>query len=556
MVVIQWICFCITKFRFVLAVVLLFSAVVAGAGIEDELKDGFKGLTEVVEGAVEIGVDVVTDPVGTVEDAAKSSEKGLKRTSRDLDKAVDRFGDDLQDNWDRMRDQAKTNIDNFRDDVEIIDDIVKESERAGERTEDAVTAFGRYLDRQARSNIETWESALQMARKGKILDYIEIIAFEPYRTNDDNAFRAVTESSYLNAIAQTTASAYGGPQGAAAYASWYTYKVTGDSEAALKAGVIVGSAAAALGKVGKMPTEEWQKKALLSGAIGGLAVATSGGDEKAVKEGFISTGAMMLIQDGYRYAIGADIDGKGSVGPGYCMDAVNGATVAAARKALEKFPGCVPSEESWIIDDTGDNVVRADVRKTDLSRPHVGLTTKDTGNPEFFGTDERSGLMELASRVPGMNGMAVGHDAFSARFFDGNTLADKVGIVGTIPPAIAVSYAGLGAPSYGLITRANIAAAEAKGVNAMSSPSGDSGTLPDGYKGPAATFLCAAGDLVRTIVVDQPSLHPDYACRVIYEKETGLSVPWSARNDDNYCLPYGELLAAKLASYGFSCAVQ
>jgi hypothetical protein len=99
--------------------------------------------------------------------------------------------------------------------------------------------------------------------------------------------------------AQTAATVYGGPAGAAAYAAWYTYRATGDANLALRAGVLSALTSAAGGSVASMPSStavEVFKKAVVAGAVGGMATAAAGGDENAVRDAFLKSGSAVLVQ--------------------------------------------------------------------------------------------------------------------------------------------------------------------------------------------------------------------------------------------------------------------
>ncbi|WP_244510670.1 hypothetical protein [Microvirga guangxiensis] len=88
---------------------------------------------------------------------------------------------------------------------------------------------------------------------------------------------------------QIAASTYGGPAGAAAFAAWYTNKKTGDLDHAIRGGVIAGAASAGYANTSAMPSGtvgEVAKKALFTGAVGGVAFAAAGGNDAAVCDAF------------------------------------------------------------------------------------------------------------------------------------------------------------------------------------------------------------------------------------------------------------------------------
>jgi hypothetical protein len=88
-------------------------------------------------------------------------------------------------------------------------------------------------------------------------------------------------------------------------------------------------------------------------------------------------------------------------------------------------------------------------------------------------------------------------------------------------------------------------------------PSGDKSDRQTSETNPAitaaASFLCVKGSLDRRILVDAPSNEPGYACRVIYAKENGVSMPWYAEKEQNYCGPKAAELVTRHVKLGWSC---
>jgi hypothetical protein len=172
----------------------------------------------------------------------------------------------------------------------------------------------------------------------------------------------------------------------------------------------------------------------VTGAIGGMAVAAAGGDADAVKDGFLLSGGMVLIQTGYQKVTDHQIDGRASQGEAYCM-----ATVGAE---------CSPPKSAYITDANGNiqydknGEPLVDVTKTDPLRPHVGTWAKENDTP-LVGAGERSASMTAVSRIPGMNAMAFFHDTWSVSW-DMNAFTN----VATIVPAVVLTYTGTGAPYF------------------------------------------------------------------------------------------------------------
>jgi hypothetical protein len=201
-------------------------------------------------------------------------------------------------------------------------------------------AAAKYFDQQRRLPVETGAGAFHQKNLGKS---IEFVVTHPLRQTNKNAQQALRSSPVLAAAAAVAASAYGGPAGAAAFSAWATYNATGSIEAALKVGVTQGLIASATANVNAMPagadkiaaqttlsftvakaqgdsSEKARQAALgslvsMSGdsvkaaglsvmqrtmtmaAIGGAAVAASGGNRDAIRSGFLQGGGKVLVQE-------------------------------------------------------------------------------------------------------------------------------------------------------------------------------------------------------------------------------------------------------------------
>ncbi|EHR0245125.1 hypothetical protein C1S99_08630 [Vibrio parahaemolyticus] len=67
------------------------------------------------------------------------------------------------------------------------------------------------------------------------------------------------------------------------------------------------------------------------------------------------------------------------------------------------------------------------------------------------------------------------------------------------------------------------------------------------------SFTCTNGKLARQITTDAPSKDPDFACRVIYQSEKGLSIPWRAKNEVGYCQDKALSFVNQHVSWGWDC---
>ena len=90
-------------------------------------------------------------------------------------------------------------------------------------------------------------------------------------------------------------------------------------------GVITGVTSAGYASTGAMPAGsvgEVAKKAYVTGAIGGIAVAASGGDEAAVRDAFLKSGGMVVVQSGQSYLNKTYVNPAVAKTDSYCMSAV------------------------------------------------------------------------------------------------------------------------------------------------------------------------------------------------------------------------------------------
>ncbi|NOK35442.1 hypothetical protein HMI49_19750 [Corallococcus exercitus] len=185
--------------------------------------------------------------------------------------------------------------------------VFAEAGRASKSLEEGGVAIRHYLENEASDRIHQISSAERRIREGKFLDALYHLATQPLLDNAENMTLATTESSLINTVASVAATTYGGPAGAAAYASWTTLYKTGNADLALRVGIITGLTASATGQVNKAlpagqvfdPANTAHRAAVL-GAIGGLAIAAGGGTDKDIREGVLLASTMILIQDGYQ----------------------------------------------------------------------------------------------------------------------------------------------------------------------------------------------------------------------------------------------------------------
>lgn len=499
-----------------------------------------KAKNEIKKGLSDIETTVRTGECGG--DLCDALEKGKKETLNALSdvETLIRTGDCGGDICDTL--------------AKAVEDTVDESERAAENMEDAGQAIGHFIENQAHSVGDTLADAEERVREGKVIDAIWHLGTDPLRHTSDNAADMAKESKIIAAAGQIAATAYGGPGGAAAYATWLTYEQTCDQgkcnpELALRAGMITGATSYAMGKAGSLPSEttsEYIKKTIVAGSIGGLAVAVSGGDEDAVRKGFLLSAGAVLIRDGYKKVTSHEFDARGPTKGPYCMSTVNPELACAPKAAYLR------DTNGEVVFKDGKPVI-ADIRPLDADRVRTGNwgTEKDTGMGSW--NNETGPVMKHVAKVPVIHPMSIFHDQWS---FDVNM--DPVTNVATIVPAAVLTYVGTGAPAYDLIQKTNLNVENEANLNAaLNKIEGDDQTAVSFHSESAAmSTLCIHGEKSRRIILDSPSNEPGFACRVIYQNESGTSVPWYARNNGNYCKPKAVAFTVKQIALGWSCYVQ
>lgn len=457
-------------------------------------------------------------------------------------------------------------------------DTEAEVARAGRSIETAAQALAEYEKAVLTGQKKSIDQSLEKLREGKVVDALWRQAVDPLRNKSDAAAAASMKSDVLRTVGQLGASVYGGPGGAAAYAAWLAYYQSGgDLNVALRAGIITGAASYAMGAANKISTVDAAgdlvmtqavKKAVVVGAIGGLSVAAAGGNESAVRDGFLRAGAMIVIQEGFREYTGHELTeesrpGRSSIlkapkGPAYCVSSVvecRQPPPGAAKFVNGKFVG-------W------------DQSKLDPTAPHVGTSfpSDPAAPPTQFTwpkwTGEGGGVMKVIGSTPGANAMGVFHDQWAV-----NWNMPPVVLEASIYPAIVLTYNGTSAPLFEQIRDqavasgkevASIAPSSDKAQRAIDAvlrntdtPAADATGLPVPIRESQvdATFMCASANSQRMIAVEIDEQRRAFACRVLYRAKDQVTVPWRAEHEVNYCTSKAVQLAKVQLKAGYRCAV-
>lgn len=426
------------RIKLLLVLIWLSSTTHAQFSLKKILKSGEKAVRNVGH-SVEKGVRDINKTTGiAIHDLGKATGKAADDARKTLEKALQ----------DASRESGRAGK-----------NIVKETGRVKTNTVDIFKALEKYAATNINGTLALAKSTEQRLREGKLLDAVFHVALDPLTNQEEAAFLATQQSKYLNTAAATAAGVYGGPGGSAAYAAWQTYRVSGgNAELAFRAGVITGLTSSSLKVVGSMSgteAKEILQKAVLAGAVGGLAIAASGGDEEQIKKGFILGGGMVLVQDLYHNYTQQSLDPSPATKEPYCTSPSD--------------PSCATLKAAFYKDENGNLVF--DPSKLDPKASYVGVGANPNA-PLKLGADipwdsDQSVLMRSAAKVPGMNAMGLFHDKLVVSW----AISDNIGNQLTIFPAMLFTYLGT---DGGLTTKiANVTAQQ----NAPQAPKKDEQAL-------------------------------------------------------------------------------
>lgn len=417
----------------------------AGKVLEEAAKDTAKTLDKALDDTGKATGKAYHDTGDALEEAHRDVVKTLEEAHRDtaktMDKAYHDTGDAIEEAHrdtrntvrEAYRDYHKTMAKAANDSGKTIIKAVEDVGQAGESLYD----FG---IRELEAIDDHIENTAKRIGDGDIVGALWHLSVDPILATQENFAQATMESNIVQFAGQIVASSYGGPGGAAAYASWLAYNQTGDFGLAVRVGLITGAASWASAGIAEMPSDEIAdiaQKTLLAGAVGGAAVAAAGGDSEMALRGFLASGSSMMLQSIYENQTTQKFDARPSEGPPYCM--------AATDVSL----ACAPEIYAYEWDENGrmmveDGKPKVDIRKTNPRRPHVGKWISEVDKSSMAG--ETGTFMVTVSKFPGMNAMALQHDYLSV-VYEFSPVAD----VWTIVPATVLTYYTTDAPTNNII---------------------------------------------------------------------------------------------------------
>ncbi len=120
-----------------------------------------------------------------------------------------------------------------------VSDTAKTLVKAADDIVDAGAAVVRFSERELRAYPDMLSGAEKRFREGKVVDAIWHLGTDRARATEENAGRLVQENEIVAVAVQAAAGFYGGPAGAAAFAAWKAYHLSGGNvDLAIKAGVL------------------------------------------------------------------------------------------------------------------------------------------------------------------------------------------------------------------------------------------------------------------------------------------------------------------------------
>jgi hypothetical protein len=377
------------------------------------------------------------DTLTTFQKAGGDTLRTLQKAGGDTFATIQTAGDDtIKTTFNAAADATATY-------VRAWSDVGEQGKRSFSDAVDAGQAVVHYVENQAKAEMNAAENAAKRLRDGKVVDSMWGLATEPLKANEENFAKATQESKVINAAAGTAAAVYGGPAGAAAYAAWSTYRQTGNADMALRAGVLAAVTSQMGSSVASMPAGtagEVIKKAAVAGAAGGISVAAAGGDEQAIKDGFLKSAGAVLVQ--------ASSDQVKAYAP-QAADAYKTVQCLSARDV-----DCL-SKTTWVRDAEGkilydqDGKPRIDTTKLDPNQ-YIG---KWTGLDSESAAGKENAFITQISKLPKMEAIPVLKNQWVLTW----SLGGKTQDIAYSTPTVVLTYVGKDAPFKSAVEYSGIA---------------------------------------------------------------------------------------------------
>jgi hypothetical protein len=394
---------------------------------------------------------------------------------------------------------------------------------------EAGQAVEHYTRNQVEAQMVAVENATKRVSEGKVVDGMWSLAVEPAQATEKNFFKATQESAVINAAAQSAAAAYGGPAGAAAYASWATYRATGDANLALRAGILSAVTSQLGSKTASMPSGtsgELIKKVAISGAAGGIAVAAAGGDEQAVKDAFVKSGGAVLVQGGRDRLKAYSPKAEDSFKAVQCISAKDVDCLSNTTYVRNKMG-------KILYDNKGKP--RIDSKKLDPKQYIGNWTGIDPKSPE----GKKLAFITQISKLPKTEAIPLLKNKWVLTWTFGQTKSLEAS-----KPAVVLTYVGQNAPFMSKVKYGRVSKSAQKGGR-------KTGQSQVAVK--TASYTCPTKSFNRTVKVSASA----GGCRAIYRKEGGVSqIIWQSHYHPNSCVGKAAAFVSHLASLGIRCSAK
>ena len=462
----------------------------------------------------QLGKDTLT----TIGKAGADTTQTLQRAAGDTITTVTKAGGDA------VRTVVKGAQDTGATYVKAWRDTGEQAKRSFEDAVDAGKAAADYTENQIRAQRDAVNNAGRRAREGKVVDAMWGLATEPAQATERNFAKATQQSALLNTAAGSAAAVYGGPAGAAAYASWSTYRATGDADLALRAGVLSALTSQMGSSTSAMPagtTGEILKKAAMSGAAGGIAVAAAGGDEKAITEGFLKAGGAVVVQ-------GAT-DRLGAYSP-KAKDAYQTVQCLSAKdvKCLGDTQWARDAKGKILNDENGRP--RIDPKRFDPKTQISKWTGIDPNSIE----GKKNAFITKISKLPHSDSIPL----MKGKWVLTSTLGKAQAVVKGQPvPMVVLTYVGANPPfisnvSYG---RSEMSAA---------------GSVAGAAAANAGNYVCPFDGYTRTVTTTRRGS----SCEAVYRKSPTVSqILWHSDHDPDICAGKAIAFSRSLSGMGVPC---
>ena len=243
---------------------------------------------------------LVIFPISVYPDDDKEINTGISSVKSIIDtsweKKLKPLADVAGEKWASLMTSTTVNSEKLKEAMSETWSMVLKDTKAGKEVSDVSAAISNFISNEISDTAESASHSAKLIEDDKLVDGIWYLSTHLAIDTNDNLAKAVQESELLNTLGKITATSYGGPQGAAAYASWYAFKETNNPEIALKMGIMSGASNAGFSPIESESLSQSLKKNIISGVMAGLSAAVAGEDEKSIKDVFLNSTLLGLKQ--------------------------------------------------------------------------------------------------------------------------------------------------------------------------------------------------------------------------------------------------------------------